>query len=75
MNSLNMPLSPIFSFYLGKGASSSGMLTFGGYDLEKYAESSKPSDIFWSKASDFEKYWSISMDTVALVAKDSRSDL
>lgn len=36
---LDKSLSPVFSFYLGKGEGSKGMLTFGGYDLEKYAVS------------------------------------
>ena len=42
-------LSPIFSFYLTNNEDKSGKLTFGGYDLKKYAKPGKTEkDIFWA---------------------------
>ena len=50
-------IKPVFSFYLPKGEN--GKLTFGGYNLAKYAKKgAKDSDITWSTVSSDEKTWS-----------------
>lgn len=43
----------MFSFYLSKGAGSTGNLKFGGYNLAKYAKSnSTDQDIVWTNLVD-----------------------
>jgi len=43
----------MFSFYLSKGAGSTGNLKFGGYNLAKYAKAnSKDEDIVWTNLVD-----------------------
>lgn len=63
-------LSPLFSIYLSKNDGDDGVITFGGYDVSQYAKEGLTNEsIFWSKASPFEKYWSIGLDQVALVTR------
>lgn len=46
-------MKQMFSFYLSKGAGSTGNLKFAGYDLAKYAKSgSKDGDIVWTNLVD-----------------------
>ena len=38
------------------------MMTFGGYDVSRYAKQGmKDADIFWAQMSDSEKYWTVPM--------------
>jgi hypothetical protein len=49
------------------------MVTFGGYDLAKFAKPGKTDgDIFWSKMVPNEKYWTVGMSDVGF--RDSKKD-
>lgn len=53
-------LDSVFSFYLSKGAGSTGNLKIGGYDLQKYAKAgSTEADIIWNPV--VEEGWTIPM--------------
>jgi hypothetical protein len=58
----------MFSFYLTSKPNQPGsFVTFGGYDLSKYARlGAKPDDIFWGKIVSSERYWTLNMASVAL---------
>jgi hypothetical protein len=58
-------LSPLFSIFLAKNSDEDGMITFGGYDIAKYAKPGlTDKDIFWGKAMYSEKYWTLQMKDV-----------
>lgn len=49
-----------FSIYLSNDFKSKGKITFGGYNLEKYAKKgSTEKDIFWADQARNEQYWAI----------------
>lgn len=53
-------MSQVFSFYLSKGAGSTGKLKFGGYDLNSYAKpGTTDQDIVWTQVVD--DGWTIPM--------------
>lgn len=57
----------MFSIHLGKGDGSQGMLTFGGYDLDKYARSGlTKNDIFWGKTQQNEDYWTLPLESIQI---------
>lgn len=63
-------LDPLFSIYLSRADGDDGVITFGGYDVKEYGkEGLGDKDVFWGKANQFEKYWTIPMDNVALVTR------
>ena len=52
--------------YLSPNPTEDGSITFGGYDIEKYAKKgSTEADIFWSKTISGEKFWTIGMSGAA----------
>ena len=56
-------MKQIFSFYLSKGAGSTGNLKFGGYNLAKYAKpNSTDQDIVWNSLVD--DGWTIPLNGV-----------
>ena len=55
----------MFSLYLSNKLDINGKITFGGYDLSKYAKKgSKESDIFWMDQSINEAYWAVNSKSV-----------
>jgi len=59
----NKVIDPVFSFYLTKNEKPGSTLTFGGYNIDKFAKDGlKESDVKWFD-SDKEnmQYWSIPM--------------
>jgi hypothetical protein len=55
-------LKPQFSVYLSPVKEEDGSITFGGYDVARYAKKgSTDADIFWSSTYDGERYWTIPM--------------
>ena len=57
----------MFSFYLSKDANEDGFVTFGGYDIAKFALSgAKEADIFWAKIVPQEKFWTLYMKDVGV---------
>lgn len=61
-------LSPLFSIYLSKKDGDDGVITFGGFDVKEFGKKGlTDNDVFWSKASPSEKYWSIELSDVSLL--------
>lgn len=58
----------MFSFYLTSKPNQPGsFVTFGGYDLSKYAKpGAKADDIFWGTIVHSERYWTLNMAQVSL---------
>lgn len=55
-------LKPQFSVYLSPIKEEDGSITFGGYDVARYAKKgSTDADIFWSSTYDGERYWTVPM--------------
>ena len=51
------------------------MVTFGGYDVEKFAKPGlKEKDVFWASSVSNEKYWTLNMNSVFL-GKDKVPDI
>jgi hypothetical protein len=53
----NKEFDQIFSIYLSNDKKSPGDISFGGYDLEKFAKKDKK--IIWADQSSNEAYWSL----------------
>jgi len=67
-------LSPLFSFYLSKTPSEDGYVTFGGYDIGRFAKpGSSESSVFWAEISTFEKLWTLPMNSPALETRNKSS--
>lgn len=59
-----------FSIYLSNDFKSKGKITFGGYDLAKYAKKgSTEKDIFWADQARNEQYWAINNKAVTFGEK------
>jgi len=57
----------MFSIYLSNDRKSPGDISFGGYDLEKFA---KPgAQILWADQSANEAYWTLNTNTVTYDGK------
>ena len=61
-------LDSMFSFYLTSKPNQPGsFVTFGGYDLSKYAKpGAKKDDIFWGTLVHSERYWTLNMAQISL---------
>ncbi len=53
----NKEFDQVFSIYLSNDEKTPGDISFGGYDLAKYAKKSK--DIIWADQSANEAYWAL----------------
>jgi len=53
----------MFSIYLSNDNSSPGDISFGGYDLEKYAKKDAP--LVWMDQSQNEFYWTVNSKSVS----------
>lgn len=60
-------IKPMFSMFLSNKPDQPGKITFGGYDLAKYAKSgSEEKDIFWSDLAHARTYfWTVKMGPLA----------
>lgn len=59
-------IAPVFSIFLSNKDSAPGAISFGGYDLEKYAKAGKgESDIFWAQMAHAQTYfWVMNMGQI-----------
>jgi len=53
----NKEFDQVFSIYLSNDAKSPGDISFGGYDLDKFAKKGK--NIVWADQSSNEAYWAL----------------
>ena len=59
------PLSSLFSFYLGRTQKDQGMVTFGGYDVPRFAkEGLTDKDVFWANIEKDEKMWTVNLESI-----------
>lgn len=66
----NDQFKEMFSIYLSNDFESKGKITFGGYDLDKYAKKgSTEKDIFWADQARNEQYWAINNKDVTFGKK------
>ena len=52
----------MFSIYLSSNSATPGGITFGGYDIQKYAKSGQ--EINWIAQSDLSAYWAVNSKSV-----------
>lgn len=52
----------MFSIYLSNDGKSPGDISFGGYDLERYAK--KNAEVIWADQSSNEAYWTVNTKNV-----------
>ena len=61
------PLTPLFSFYLSRTPSEEGMVTFGGYDVERFAKPGlTDKNIFWANIETQEKMWTLNLNGIGI---------
>lgn len=53
----NKEFDQVFSIYLSNDEKSPGDISFGGYDLDKYAKKGK--NIIWADQSSNDAYWAL----------------
>jgi len=58
----NKEFDQFFSIYLSNDGSSPGDISFGGYDLDKFAKSG--AKIIWADQSANEAYWAVNTNSV-----------
>ena len=58
----NKEFDQMFSIYLSNDGQSPGDISFGGYDLEKYAKQGEK--IIWADQSNNEAYWAVNTNNV-----------
>ena len=61
-NDFNAEFDQVFSIYLSNDGQSPGDISFGGYDLEKFAKKGK--EIMWADQSANEAYWAVNTAAV-----------
>jgi len=42
------------------------MVTFGGYDVQKYSKGKTDKDVFWANTVHGEKFWTLNMGDISL---------
>ena len=61
----NQDFEPLFSIYLSNDTKVKGKVTFGGYDLPKFAKKGiKENDVMWFDQSANEQYWAVNQKGV-----------